>query len=398
MYNSNEKNNNKIVPYLHAIGTALPPTRISQQAYEDILQQAAGDDRRQKLSLRKIYAGSGIDYRYTVLPEFGNMDTEGHAVFRPLPGQEQASTAVRMELYEQHALPLATAAINNCFSKLKDFDPASITHVVTFSCTGMYAPGLDIEIVNSFGLSRNVERTCINFMGCYAAINALKTAAHISRSDANAIVLVTGVELCTLHYQRSNDPEQLIANAIFSDGAAAGIISCRHIAHNGSGIALSLDRFYAEFEHSGAGDMVWRVGNNGFDIHLSSDVPARLESSIHSLITKLLDKQDMTLEDITHFAIHPGGVRILQACESALGIGHERNTFSYDVLRSYGNMSSVTVMFVLEKYLSSLKDAGESVLACAFGPGLTMEAMLATTCNPLSHPQSRSLMAEKQLR
>jgi predicted naringenin-chalcone synthase len=218
-------------------------------------------------------------------------------------------------------------------------------------------------------------------MGCYAAINALKSAYHISRSDENAIVLVAGVELCSLHYQKSNEPYQMVANALFSDGAAAAIVSSRAL-HSKSGPSLCLKSFYAEFEPSAADGMIWRIGDAGFDLRLTPEVPEVVSGNIRKLIDSALIRVDLKQSDIACYAIHPGGVKILEACENALDISKEDNATSYEVLRNYGNMSSVTVLFVLQGLLEKFdqSDKGKHVLACAFGPGITMESLILCTC------------------
>jgi predicted naringenin-chalcone synthase len=246
----------------------------------------------------------------------------------------------------------------------------------------MSAPGLDIQLVGRLGLNRSVERTCINFMGCYAGINAIKTAYHISRSEPEAVVLLAGVELCTLHYQKNEKEDQIIANALFADGASACIISSQKIPSVNDSRALSLKNFYAEFEPGDKEEMAWRIGDHGFDLRLSSYVPGLLKKSIPEFMTKLFDRAHVKQEDISFFAFHPGGVKILEACEEALHITKKENEIAYHVLHDYGNMSSVTIFFVLKEFLESFttEDAGKKLLACAFGPGLTMESMIAEIC------------------
>ena len=263
-----------------------------------------------------------------------------------------------------------------CFNKINNFDRSVITHVITFSCTGMSAPGLDIQLIERLGLNRNVERTCINFMGCYAAFNAIKVGDHITQSVDEAVVLIVGVELCTLHYNKSKEPDQVVANAIFADGAAAAIISKREFITDH--IMFKLLNFYSEFEPAGNKDMVWRIGDTGFDLRLSSYVPELLQNVMNDFIEKLFDRSKLTSNDIDYYALHPGGVKILEACEIALNITPLQNKISYDVLRNYGNMSSVTILFVLNQYINSLKsdDANKKIVSCAFGPGLTMESMI----------------------
>jgi alpha-pyrone synthase len=216
-------------------------------------------------------------------------------------------------------------------------------------------------------------------MGCYAGINALKVAHHIVRSQPDAVVLLAGVELCTLHYQKNEEQDQVIANAIFADGAAACIVASRKLEKMQPSASLKILSFYSALESAGKDEMVWRIGDFGFNLKLSVYVPELIKESIFSLTEKLYKQAKITSEDIDYFAIHPGGKKILEACEAALNITPEQNSISYDVLRNFGNMSSVTIFFVLNKYMESMQrnDKGKKMLACAFGPGLTMESMLA---------------------
>ena len=368
-------------PFIHSIGTAVPPNKISQKQHYGILESANGMSREEKLRLRAIYRGTGIDYRYSVLDEFAMEDQAENVLFHPAGNYESTGVAKRMEIYEAHATDLAVKAAHECFGKLPSLKTTDITHLITFSCTGMFAPGLDIQLVEQLGLDRSVERTCINFMGCYAAINALKSAYHICRSEPDAVVLLAGVELCSLHYQRSNEQNQVVANALFSDGAAAVIVSAKDIEKSDDHIKLLLKNFYAEFEQSVSEDMVWRIGDTGFDLRLTPEVPTVVRENIKDLTDKLFEKTGISKENVDYYAIHPGGVRILEACEKALDITKEQNGVSYKTLRDYGNMSSVTVLFVLKEYMDTLskQDTGKNILACAFGPGITMESMIVET-------------------
>ena len=369
-------------PSILAIGTAVPPYKISQQLHHSILESANCLGRKEKLQLRKIYTNSGIESRHSVMDEFGRTEQTDNILFFPSNHHVAMPISRRMELYEQYAPSLAENAVAQCLEALPGLSPSAITHLITFSCTGMSAPGLDIQLIERMGLKRNVERTCINFMGCYAGINALKTAYHISRSEPDAIVLLVGVELCTLHYQKNEKEDQIIANAIFGDGASACIVSSQKIESNKASRGLSLKNFYAEFEPGETTEMAWRIGDSGFDLRLSSYVPALIKKYIPAFMANLLNTANIKQEDIDFYAFHPGGVKILQACEEALHISKKENEISYQVLHDYGNMSSVTIFFVLKKLLGSLSqaDIGKRILACAFGPGLTMEAMTAEIC------------------
>ncbi len=368
-------------PVIYAIGTAVPPNRISQQHHYSILESANGLSRLEKLTLKKIYSRSGISYRHSVLDEFAEDDRPGNMIFHPSGKYENTTVAKRMELYEQHAARLGKHAAEKCFETLPSLKKEDITHIISFSCTGMYAPGLDIHLIEQLGLRRNIERTCINFMGCYAAINAMKTAYHIARSQPSAVILIAGVELCSLHYRKSSDTNQLVANALFSDGAAAAIISASHIGTNRHSINLQIEDFYAEYEQSASEEMIWRIGNTGFDLRLTPEVPVVVKHNIKKLADKLFTKTGLHQKNIDYYAIHPGGVKILEACEEALDITKQQNDVSYHVLNEYGNMSSVTILFVLEEYLEKLKgQTGKNLLVCAFGPGISMESLILQTC------------------
>ncbi len=357
-----------------SIGTAVPANKISQELHHSILESANGLDRQEKLLLRKVYRGSGIESRYSVLGEFGGEDRPENLIFHPASANGQTGISARMKLFDDYAVNLGEEAVNKCLSK-SGFKSESVTHLITFSCTGMSAPGLDIQLVERLGLKRNVERTCINFMGCYAAINAIKTANYIVCADPSAIVMLCGVELCTLHYRKSTIYDQMIANALFADGAAAALITSAENAKGYPGFAIG--KFYSEFEPAGSDDMAWRISEFGFDIRLSTYVPALIRENIGRLLGKLFISSGIKKSQIDWFAIHPGGVKILEACENALNISKEENLFSYEVLRNYGNMSSVTILFVLEKYFKMINEnPGKRLLACAFGPGLTLESML----------------------
>ena len=365
--------------YIHGIGTAVPPNKISQEAHYTILESANEMSRSEKLHLRKIYSGSGIEFRHSVLAEFDNEDSPTNVLFHPSNHHPALPVSERMNLFEHHAAELCLTAVKECFENFTSLVPSDVTHLITFSCTGMFAPGLDIQLLEKLNLKNNIERTSINFMGCYAGINALKTANHICRSQPDAVVLLAGVELCTLHYQKNAKQDQVIANAIFADGASACVVSAKKCQAKNKTVIFCLLNFYSEVESSGKEEMVWRIGNFGFDLRLSAYVPMLIKKSIHSLTEKLFAKANITKQDIAYYALHPGGKKILEACEDALHITKEQNKISYDVLRENGNMSSVTIFFVLKEYLKVLSqnDAGKKILACAFGPGLTMEAMIA---------------------
>jgi alpha-pyrone synthase len=346
-----------------SIGTAVPSNKIAQTRHLDYVLNTYELDPTASTRLQKIYNSCGIDSRHTVLEDFLI---------------ENASTGQRMELYKEHALPLCLKAVRDCLEGLVDYDVKNISHLITFSCTGMYAPGLDVDLIKALQLGVHVERSCINFMGCYAAFNALKLAQHIVRSQPGANVLLAGVELCSLHNRFSKETDQLVANAIFGDGAAAVLVAGEtNNNYEGKNVRLGLRHFYSEFQDASS-DMAWTIGDKGFQLKLSSYVPKIIERGIAELVDKLMNGINSETKGDLLYAIHPGGTAVLHACEKALNINANDNAHSYSVLRRFGNMSSVTVLFVLKEYLAALKpsDNGKTLLSCGFGPGITIESML----------------------
>ena len=362
--------------YLGAIGTANPPHRIAQQQIANFMAQALEFGEADARRLRALYRVSGIAQRYSVLPDYGRPNGE-YTFFPNTPGLEPfPSVGQRMAVYRREALPLALAAVADCRRQVPSLELASITHLVTVSCTGMYAPGLDIELVQALGLRADVRRTCVNFMGCYAAVNALKLADAACRADPAARVLVVSVELCTLHFQKSAEDDHLVSNALFGDGAAACLVQGEPLPDGAPGLALAA--FHCGLEPDGHDDMAWHINDFGFEMTLSSYVPRLIQRGIGRLTEQLLERLSVRRADIHHFAIHPGGRKILETIEQALDLTHDDNRHAYRVLRDYGNMSSATVLFVLRDVLAAATpaDDGAPVLSFAFGPGLTMEAML----------------------
>lgn len=319
--------------------------------------------------IRIIYRASGIDTRYSVLQDYTR--SQGFTFFPNTPEAPFPSTAQRMAQYETAAAPLALAAIRDALPP--DFDYTTITHLITFSCTGMYAPGLDLDLVAALGLQQ-VSRTCINFMGCYAAFNALKVAQAFAQSQPHARVLIVGVELCTLHFQRINNYDHIVANSLFGDGAAAALIESAPTTAGG----LSLDAFHHAVVPDGASEMAWRIQDTGFHMQLTSYVPALLRTNLSAAFAEWCTALDLRPDDTTHYAVHPGGRKIVEAVQSALSLAPTDLQATYDTLRQYGNMSSVSVLFVLKALLAGDWKPGERALAMAFGPGLTVEAATFT--------------------
>jgi predicted naringenin-chalcone synthase len=279
-----------------------------------------------------------------------------------------------MDLYKKEALKLGVMAVTELLDEAPGFEKENITHLITVSCTGFYAPGLDIELIEAMDLPKNIQRSAINFMGCYAAFNAIKLGDAICRADKAARVVIVCVELCSIHFQKLKDDDNLLANTLFGDGAAAVLLS----SQPAKGLNLLLENFYCDLAFEGKQEMAWQIGDHGFEMKLSSYVPDIIKSGIRQLTEKLLKNLHLSLEDIDKFAIHPGGKKILETIEKELGMTREDNKYAYQVLRDHGNISSATIIFVLQALCRDLKkeDHQKRILSFAFGPGLTLESMV----------------------
>jgi alpha-pyrone synthase len=340
-------------PRITAIHTATPDHDIHQAFIDWARTQLR--ERRDQILFDRMAARSGIAHRYSVLPQANEggspVDPGGFYAVDPLPG-----TADRMRLYAQLAPALAFKAIAGL-----DFDPKQITHIVVASCTGFVAPGIDQIIATRLGLSPSIERLLIGFMGCYAAVTALRSARHIVRSQPDACVLVVTVELSTLHLQPVREIEPLLAMLQFGDGAAAALVRA-----NGSG--LSLETPFATALPDSADLIRWDIGDQGFAMHLSGNVPSRIADALKD--PGLVETIRGDPAAITHWAVHAGGRSILDAVGHALNLPEERLAASRAVLHDYGNMSSATLMFALSSLMPVEPETG---VALAFGPGLAAE-------------------------
>ncbi len=356
-----------------SFGTATPRYTYPQNAVAELISTSLNLKPAERRLLKSVYRSTGIDQRYSVLKDYcanpGEFEFFPNDADVPFPSTQQ-----RMKVYRENALALALHAIAASLASLDNFNLAQITHVITVSCTGMYAPGLDIEIVQNLNLNLSVKRTVINFMGCYGAFNAIKVADAICKAEPESLVLIVCLEICTIHFQKNMSRDNIIAHSIFADGAAAIIMQANPQQRK----YLTLEHFHCDLLPKTNDSMTWEIADSGFDIVLSSYVPEIIDKGIQAFFKKLISTSRFKLEDIDFFAIHPGAKKILQACEKALNISEEQNKYSYRVLKQYGNMSSPTVLFVLKAIWDELdlKDQRKNIYSCAFGPGLTLESML----------------------
>ncbi|GAB4362284.1 MAG: type III polyketide synthase [Deltaproteobacteria bacterium] len=360
--------------WIHRIATAVPDFSFSQEEAGVKMQEWARSDRERRL-IRAVYRSSGIERRHAVVDNFdrGNAGS----FFRPGPDGEllEPGTAARNALFALHARPLAVRTARQALAGCDGIGPEDVTHVVTVSCTGFYNPGPDYEIVRDLGMSPDTQRYHLGFMGCYAAFPALRMAAQFCEADPGAVVLVLCLELCSLHVHLDGTEDMILANSLFADGAAAAVVSGREPEAGRSGYRI--DRFRSTLVPDGEGDMAWRIGDRGFDISLSSYVPKIIGANLREFVEPSLADAGVSLEELGRFAVHSGGKSILDQVQRSLGLDPEQLRPSREVLRKYGNMSSPSVLFVLEKILRQPSPAGvEPVCALAFGPGLTVEMAL----------------------
>ena len=344
--------------HLLNLGTAVPARSIDQRMSvawsQDVLKNAGA---RRRL-IGPIFMRTGIDKRHSVLLEGSPPKQE---FFLPAKGEGDRgpTTRERMAVYEREALPIALAASRAALQGRTD-----ITHLVAATCSGFRAPGFDVGLIRALGLPPTTQRTLVGFMGCHGAFNALRVARAFVESDADARVLVCAVELCSLHYQYRTTTESLVANGLFADGAAAVVAS------NGGGdwvLAATGSMLLPGTEEM----MSWEIGDHGFAMGLSGLVPDAIASLLPAWLDGWLAAQGLTRGDIASWAVHPGGPRILSAVERCLDV---RLDASRAVLREFGNMSSPTILFVLDRLLR--ESAPLPCVALGFGPGLTVEAML----------------------
>lgn len=355
-----------------SIGTAVPEHKIPQKEIGKLMMEILPLEKEEKKKLLSLYHSSGIKYRHSVIKDF-SVSPEQFQFFPYNTKQPYPGTRERMELYKKKALPLAKYAAENCFDN-SQINKKDITHLIVISCTGIYAPGLDIELIENLGLKSNIQRTGVNFMGCYAAFNGMKVADNICRANPEANVLMISLELCTIHFNPHTDIENILVNTLFSDGAAAIIVQSSQYSAAG----FQIEKFHCDLAPESKSEMTWDIDNHGFDMKLSPRVPLTIRQGIEKLCLNLLEEEEFKQEHIDIYAIHPGGRKILEVIEEKLHIPTEKNWAAYQVLEQFGNMSSPTILFVLKAIWDQItaEDNDKNVLSFAFGPGLTLESML----------------------
>jgi predicted naringenin-chalcone synthase len=348
------------------IATAVPPHRIAQSDAAEIARPYACTTAAQERLFIEIYRRSGVEARHSVVLHRSEGDLAGRQSFYSRPGP---TTRARMEEYEQHAGALAVVAAGRALHDARV--PADrITHVVTVSCSGFHSPGIDVALIKQLGLPVGAARTHVGFMGCHGLINGLRVAQAFGQANPSACVLLCAVELCGLHHQYGWDPQQVIANALFADGAAALIVAPQEQEPGPFRLAATGSTLIPDSEDA----MSWRIGDHGFLMTLSPRVPSLIGRHVRPWLVEWLGSQGQPIEAIGSWAVHPGGPRILAAFGESLGLDRAALEPSARVLAEFGNMSSPTVAFILERLRRAR--APRPCVALAFGPGLVVEAAL----------------------
>lgn len=354
-----------------SIGTAVPEYGTKQSAILDFMQVAYNDDKANR-KLAALFQYSGIDKRYSVVPDFDS------TVASPAFFNEGYDSTVegRLLVYKEKALPLALHAIDNAFEKLNSSIAGfGVTHLITVSCTGLSAPGIDAELIEYLNLPADIFHTSVNFMGCNAAFHALKIADMITRSDTDAKVLVVCVELCTLHFQPKNNHDNLLSNTIFGDGAAAVLITSEKHAERHKQKGIAIHGFYSLLLHKGKELMGWNITPLNFEMILNTKIPDFIGDEINAILLNAGKKYNILPDSISKWAIHPGGKKILDIIQMNLKLKENDTKHSYNVLNQFGNMSSPTILFVLNELMTEY-NPGETIFSIGFGPGISIETAL----------------------
>lgn len=350
------------------LGTANPPGTIDQAESLYVARAISDPIVAASSFLPGVYTNSGVTRRFQVVGRAVVDDLmagtrESGSPYLPGPDPAGPTTAVRMKLYAEHAPKLAVEAVGKSLADAA-VSPDEITHLVTVSCTGFVSPGADFAVMRELGLRNTVERVHVGYMGCHGAINGLRVASALA-SDPKAVVLMTAVELCSLHYYYGMDADKVVANALFADGAAA-------VVGRGCDDGLRVTATGSCVIPNSAADMGWVIGDHGFEMILTKKIPGLIEKHLRPWLEGWLQSQGLTVEGVGSWAVHPGGPRILTAVAEALRLPAEALAESRAVLAEYGNMSSPTVLFILDRLRK--RNASRPIVMLGFGPGLVAES------------------------
>jgi predicted naringenin-chalcone synthase len=354
------------------LGTAVPYHSIERDRSVEFAHSLLYKPGREARALPALYRMTSVQKRGSILLSAENDTIAVDQDFYPDADhseQRGPTTKCRSDRYAQEAMPLALRACREAIVDAK-LEPEAITHIVVITCTGFYAPGIDVELIEELGLNPETERVQVGFMGCHGAINGLRVARGLIAAEPTAKVLMVSIELCSLHYQYGWDTDRVVSNAIFADGSAAVVLSAGDEYETCPAVVATGSRLVLDSKQA----MTWRIGDYGYEMTLSAEVPGLIEAKLHGFITAWLAKQGLTLNDIGGWNVHPGGPRILLAVENALGLPKSCLEHSRAILADHGNMSSATMLFIMRRFMDH-KVPGPWLML-GFGPGLEIEVAL----------------------
>lgn len=358
-------------PAILSLATALPPHSAVQETTANTLARVLKHPIEAAQKMVKIFCKAAIERRHSVLPEIGHPQLRGELFGENYP-DVVPSTAARNSIYKREAPKLAFEAAEKALNQWGG-DRTAITHVVSVSCTGMIAPGIEFLLIDQLGLSRSVDRLGVNFMGCFGAFRGLAVARALAQQDPNHRVLVVCTELCSLHFQADMSPETYVANALFADGSAAVVVGQ---PKEGESILWEIEKTGQYALEESQQEMTWEAGDTGYLMRLTLEVPKRIRENIFQFATRLLGSAgDLAA---CSWAVHPGGKAVLHAVTQACQLTRAHLESSWEVLRRCGNMSSATFLFILEELLKTGKRGGKTI-GLGFGPGLSIEGILLSS-------------------
>ena len=359
---------------VHAIETAVPGKGYAQDYIRSFMMEHVARSRFSRLAIQRIYSRSGIQRRHSTISEFGDPPEDGLFYDASTQQIRNPPTGDRNQRYQTEASALAVPMAERLVSE-SAFSRDEITHVVTASCTGFFASGLDWLLIRELGLSPQTESYHLGFMGCYAAFPALRLAQDIAAHSPDAVILIVCVELCSLHLQFTEEVDDLLSASLFADGAAAALVSAQPPRRVGP--VLEIAALDSDRTPAGESEMTWAIGNHGFDMELTPEVPKYIEKYLPYTLARLQAAgYDGSNTDV--WAVHPGGRAILDAVQRVAHLSEESLQASITTLRDYGNMSSATIWFVLKNVMAGMSKESVPIMMMAFGPGLTIETGRAT--------------------
>ena len=357
------------------IATASPPYKVLQTKATDELKKRMADRPAISRMIDSVSIHSGIDSRYFVIPD--GIDSADDKFYSKDGNYIKPGTKPRMTEYERWSKILTVEAAQKLLL-VNEVDPAKINRLITISCTGFFAPGLDYHLINTLKLPRTIKRTHIGFMGCAASLigfNSVLEAMNSAPGKDETNTLLVSVELCSLHLQTEPTKDNILANMIFADGAAAALFS--NSPPPKSKTLLKIISTQSILFDDSAEFMGWKVGDFGFEMLLSTELPKIILERAVPALKKIFEDFGINKEEIKHWALHPGGRAILDSLQNGLELTGEEMNPSRDVLKNFGNMSSSSILFVLKEILQTrIIKHNDLCCAVAFGPGLTMEVAL----------------------